>query len=223
MGSSPNRIQPPNVKPGETQRQAKKLGMTLDKKNRPPLLHKKAVKNSSPNTLFNLGLIKDKAGERIPYVKKLGYRDRITDIIDNQEVNEDLLNEGFWDSVKKAVVGGLISLSALGVSGLEAKEIQNMSPAEIQNELQDRLSPSEYQKFVGGVLSDLRKVNWGNKKDKVEPVKKAKSYSSQELLDMGLAITKNKRNYISKMPYSSQNLLITTKKASLEKAKAETC
>jgi len=46
----------PDVKPGETQRQAKKLGMTLDKKNRPPLLHKKAVKNSSPNTLFNLGL-----------------------------------------------------------------------------------------------------------------------------------------------------------------------
>jgi len=28
-----------DVKPGETQRQAKKLGMKLDKKNRPPLLH----------------------------------------------------------------------------------------------------------------------------------------------------------------------------------------
>jgi len=45
-----------DVKPGETQRQAKKLGMILDKNNRPPLLHKKAVKNSLPNTLFNIGL-----------------------------------------------------------------------------------------------------------------------------------------------------------------------
>ena len=62
----------PDVKPGETQRQAKKLGMTLDKKNRPPLLHKKAVKNSSPNTLFNLGLNEDKADELMAYAEKLG-------------------------------------------------------------------------------------------------------------------------------------------------------
>jgi len=45
-----------DVTPGEIQRQAKKLGMTLDKNARPPLLHKKAVNNSSPNILFNLGL-----------------------------------------------------------------------------------------------------------------------------------------------------------------------
>jgi len=64
-----------DVKPGETQRQAKKLGMTLDKKNRPPLLHKKAVKNSSPNTLFNLGLTEDKADELMAYAEKLGRDD----------------------------------------------------------------------------------------------------------------------------------------------------
>jgi len=47
-----------DVKPGEIRRQAKKLGMTLGKNNRPPLLHKKAVNNSSPNTLSNLGITK---------------------------------------------------------------------------------------------------------------------------------------------------------------------
>ena len=46
----------PDVKPGETQRQAAKLGMKLDKNNEPPKLHKKAAKNSTPNKLFNLGI-----------------------------------------------------------------------------------------------------------------------------------------------------------------------
>jgi hypothetical protein len=67
----------PDVKPGETQRQAKKLGMTLDKKNRPPLLHKKAVKNSSPNTLFNLGLTNEsirKEGNKYTVYSKKGDR-----------------------------------------------------------------------------------------------------------------------------------------------------
>ena len=45
-----------DVKPGETQRQAKKLGMHIDSKGSPPLLHKKAAKNSDPNTLTNLGI-----------------------------------------------------------------------------------------------------------------------------------------------------------------------
>lgn len=47
----------PDVKPGETQRQAAKLGMKLDKKNRPPLLHKSAAKNTSANKAYNLGLV----------------------------------------------------------------------------------------------------------------------------------------------------------------------
>jgi 5'(3')-deoxyribonucleotidase len=44
------------VKPGEEERQAAKLGWKLDKNGRPPLLHKTAAKNSDPNTLFNIGL-----------------------------------------------------------------------------------------------------------------------------------------------------------------------
>ena len=42
-----------DVKPGETERQAKKLGLVNGK---PKLLHKTAAKNSTPNKLFNLGL-----------------------------------------------------------------------------------------------------------------------------------------------------------------------
>ena len=45
-----------DVKPGETQRQAKKLGLMNGK---PKLLHKTAAKNSDPNTLFNLGITED--------------------------------------------------------------------------------------------------------------------------------------------------------------------
>ena len=45
-----------DVQPGETQRQAAKFGNTVDKDGRPPELHSSARKNSSPNTLFNMGL-----------------------------------------------------------------------------------------------------------------------------------------------------------------------
>ena len=45
-----------DVKPGETKRQAAKFGFTTDSEGRPPELHKKARKNSDPNTLFNLGI-----------------------------------------------------------------------------------------------------------------------------------------------------------------------
>ena len=44
-----------DVKPGETQRQAKKFGNKLDKKGLPPTLSNK-VKGKSTNVLFNLGL-----------------------------------------------------------------------------------------------------------------------------------------------------------------------
>src|SRR5210317_1221491 len=42
-----------DVKPGDTERQAKKLGLMNGK---PRLLHKTAAKNSDPNTLMNLGI-----------------------------------------------------------------------------------------------------------------------------------------------------------------------
>jgi len=41
-----------DVKPGETERQSKKLGLG----GKPKLLHKSAAKNSTPNKLFNLGI-----------------------------------------------------------------------------------------------------------------------------------------------------------------------
>ena len=45
-----------DVKPGEIKRQAAKFGNAIDSKGQPPLLHKTAAKNSTPNTLMNLGI-----------------------------------------------------------------------------------------------------------------------------------------------------------------------
>lgn len=45
-----------DVQPGETQRQAAKFGNQVDSEGRPPEIHRKARKNSDPNTLYNLGL-----------------------------------------------------------------------------------------------------------------------------------------------------------------------
>ena len=56
-----------DVKPGETERQAKKLGLMNGK---PRLLHKTATKNSDPNTLFNLGITESvDAASLKPFVK----------------------------------------------------------------------------------------------------------------------------------------------------------
>jgi dephospho-CoA kinase len=56
-----------DVKPGETERQAKKLGLMNGK---PRLLHKTAAKNSDPNTLFNLGITESvDASSLKPFVK----------------------------------------------------------------------------------------------------------------------------------------------------------
>lgn len=45
-----------DVQPGETQRQAAKFGNQVDSEGRPPEIHRKARKNSDPNTLYNMGL-----------------------------------------------------------------------------------------------------------------------------------------------------------------------
>jgi len=45
-----------DIKPGEVQRQAKKMGFTTDRAGVPPLLHKSAAKNTSANKAYNLGL-----------------------------------------------------------------------------------------------------------------------------------------------------------------------
>jgi hypothetical protein len=63
------------VKPGEVQRQAKKLGMTIDKKGRPPLAHKTAARNTSPNKAYNLGLTEDRASDLMAYADKIGPKD----------------------------------------------------------------------------------------------------------------------------------------------------
>lgn len=53
-----------DIKPGETQRQAKKMSFKLNKKGQPPLLHSTAAKNTSPNKAYNLGLTESKRFKR---------------------------------------------------------------------------------------------------------------------------------------------------------------
>jgi len=53
-----------DIKPGEVQRQAKKMGFTTDPAGVPPLLHKSAAKNTSANRAYNLGLTESIANDR---------------------------------------------------------------------------------------------------------------------------------------------------------------
>ena len=48
--------QTPDVGANQTKIEAAKMGFKVDKDGRPPLLHVSASKNSTPNTLFNLGI-----------------------------------------------------------------------------------------------------------------------------------------------------------------------
>ena len=68
-----------DVKPGETQRQAAKLGMKIDKKGSPPLLHATAAKNTSANKAYNLGLVESLQAKY--------------DAIRSSNVNEESINE----------------------------------------------------------------------------------------------------------------------------------
>ena len=57
-----------DVGPGEIKKQAAKLGLKVDKKGVPAYnMHKKAHKNSDPNTLFNLGMAESR--KDITYTK----------------------------------------------------------------------------------------------------------------------------------------------------------
>jgi hypothetical protein len=74
----------PDVKPGETARQAAKFGNKVDKDGRPPELSSSARKNSTPNTMYNLGLAESQAVEPDPtgYQQDLVTSPKYTLIID---------------------------------------------------------------------------------------------------------------------------------------------
>ena len=70
-----------DVKPGETERQAKKLGLMNGK---PKLLHKTAAKNSDPNTLMNLGIGESvELDEVIPMLYHATYKPFLDSIMKN--------------------------------------------------------------------------------------------------------------------------------------------
>ena len=73
---------------------------------------------------------------------------KINEIILEQKLNEDILNEVSWLDVKKAIVGGLISLTALGVTDVTAKDISQMSPDEVKQELTTKVDTGKLVKAI---------------------------------------------------------------------------
>lgn len=68
------RITPQNqtidVGPNQIKKEAEKFGFNVDKDGRPPLLHKSAAKNSTPNKLMNLGLAETSQEKRAGRLKR---------------------------------------------------------------------------------------------------------------------------------------------------------
>ena len=92
---------------------------------------------------------------------------KINEIILEQKLNEDILNEVSWLDVKKAIVGGLISLTALGVTGCSVEDISKMSPDEVKQELTTKVDTGKLVKAVSQQQeqSNASAINAGIAKD----------------------------------------------------------
>lgn len=90
----------PDVGPGEIKKQAAKFGNRVDKDGRPPLLHSKARKNSSPNTLFNLGLTERYTPLQIAIMEG-GHLLEDDNVIDLSAIRKAKQNETVYDRVVK--------------------------------------------------------------------------------------------------------------------------
>ena len=71
---------------------------------------------------------------------------RINEIILTED--QKILNEVSWSDVKKAIVAGLISLTALGIYDLDTKDVSQMSPDEVKQELQTKVDSKDLAKAV---------------------------------------------------------------------------
>jgi len=80
---------------------------------------------------------------------------KVNEIILEHKLNEDILNEVSWIDVKKAIVGGLISLTALGVTDVTAKDIGQMSPDEVKQELTTKVDTGKLVKAIQGNASTI--------------------------------------------------------------------
>lgn len=77
---------------------------------------------------------------------------KINEIISRELTKEDISNiieEGItWNGVKNAIAGGLIALSALGISNAEAKAIADMSPEEVKQELMTQMDDATAKRML---------------------------------------------------------------------------
>ena len=128
-----------DVKPGETKRQAAKFGNKIDSQGRPPELHKKARKNSDPNTLFNLGLTEGykiqlerdpnmyvlhitdtKSGKRTEVRGKSGYESGNYDA--NDKLHQLLDKIGKSANISELINGEVVTINPKHPDGANAKK-----------------------------------------------------------------------------------------------------
>ena len=109
---------------------------------------------------------------------------KINEVIERQLTKEDIaqiIEEGItWNGVKNAIAGGLIALSAFGITDAEAKAIADMSPEEVKQELMTSLDDDSARKLlqvIKGEYKDDQEIKQDvqqkqTQKTKSEPVKK---------------------------------------------------
>ena len=110
---------------------------------------------------------------------------KINEVIERQLTKEDIaqiIEEGItWNGVKNAIAGGLIALSAFGITDAEAKAIADMTPEEVKQELMTSLDDDSARKLlqvIKGEYKDDQEIKQDvqqkqAQKAKPEPVKKA--------------------------------------------------
>ena len=148
-----------DVKPGETQKQAKKFGNKLDKKGLPPTLSSK-VKGKSTNVLFNLGLAegyklkleRDKemlvlnitnteTGRRTEVRGKLGYESGNYDPDDNLHQLLDTIGKSA--NISELINGEVVTINPKHPDAEKAKSATDKAYSE-------RFTPMELALMEGG-------------------------------------------------------------------------
>jgi len=85
---------------------------------------------------------------------------KINEVIERQLTKEDIaqiIEEGItWNGVKNAIAGGLIALSAFGITDAEAKAIADMTPEEVKQEVMTSLDDDSARKLLQVIKGEYK-------------------------------------------------------------------
>jgi superfamily I DNA and/or RNA helicase len=102
---------------------------------------------------------------------------KINEVIDRPLTKEQIaqiIEEGItWNGVKNAIAGGLIALSAFGITDAEAKAIADMTPEEVKQELMTSLDDDSARKLlqvIKGEYKDDQEIKQDVQKKQVKKV-----------------------------------------------------